>query len=239
MFCGVKTLVKQSLQHLSVQHSLNADSEHDTDSVKVTIIDPQAGVRCQLPVCVNRVMTSTMKVCLEPAVTLRHMFYKLTAEKVKLSKKVLWSRDIEFDVSENVGELRRHLRSHITRLCKGKQPEWSRNQRAESESEHNSHANVTCIGSLSSFSKCSRCCSRPGFCRSPALLPCIMWKHFYVVCDLEIKERATIGPRIWQRVTYPHFFSVLVHCAEVVIPMLHIAYGEVRLTGVGVGLKVF
>ena len=82
---------------------------------------------------------------------------QLAAEKVKLSKKALWrflkSRDTEFDVSESVDGLRRHPRSRITKLRKGKQSEWSRNQRAGSGSGRNSHANVTCIGSLSSFFK--------------------------------------------------------------------------------------
>lgn len=50
-------------------------------------------------------------------------------------------RDIEFSDNENVGELRRRLRSHITTLRKGKRSEWSRNHCAASESEHNSRLN--------------------------------------------------------------------------------------------------
>ena len=51
------------------------------------------------------------------------------------------TKSIEFSDSESIGELRRHLRSHITRLRKGKESEWSRNQCAASESEHNSRLN--------------------------------------------------------------------------------------------------
>ena len=56
-------------------------------------------------------------------------------------RRVLKSRNIEFVDSENIGELRRRLRSHITTLRKGKQSEWSRNQRAESELERDRRLN--------------------------------------------------------------------------------------------------
>ena len=143
IFCGVETLGKQSLQHLSTQHNLDVDPEHDTDSMKATVVDHITSGGCQ---------ASTSGLCAsiddeyhssesgtKANSDLETHILQLAAKKGTLSKKalrrVLISREIEFDGSENIGELRRHLRSHITRLRKGKQPEWSRNQHAELESE--------------------------------------------------------------------------------------------------------
>ena len=147
IFCGVETLGKQSLQHLGVQHNVNANSNCDADSAKTAIIDHVTPGGCQ---------ASTSSLCTlvndeyhESASgssgDLETYVLQLAAKKGKLSKKalrrVLKSRDIEFSDNENVGELRRHFRSHLTRLCKGKQSEWTRNRRDASESEYNSRLN--------------------------------------------------------------------------------------------------
>ena len=147
IFRGVETLGKQSLQHLNVQHNLSMDSECDTDSTKTTIINHITSGGCQ---------ASTSSLCTSvnneyhenasgPTGDLETYILQLAAKKGKLSKKalrrVLKSRNIDFSDNENIGELRRHLRSHVTTLRKGKQSEWSRNRRAASESEYNLRLN--------------------------------------------------------------------------------------------------
>ncbi|KAF9648364.1 hypothetical protein BDM02DRAFT_2301750 [Thelephora ganbajun] len=122
VFCSIETLEKQSLQHLGTQHNLNVDPEHDVNSIKMAVIDhniSNAGANSDLETYI----------------------LQLAAKEAKLSKKalrrVLKSKDIEFDDGEDIGELRRHLHSYITRLRKGKHLEWSYNRRAESESKYN------------------------------------------------------------------------------------------------------
>ena len=144
ILCGVETLGKQSLQHLSTQHNLSTNPEHDTDSMKTTVVDHITSGECQASssgLCTSiddeyHESTSGAKANGD----LETYILQLAAKKKTLSKKalrrVLKSRGIAFDNNENVGELRRHLRSHVTRLRKGKQPEWSRNQRTELESKH-------------------------------------------------------------------------------------------------------
>jgi len=142
VFCGIETLGKQSLQHLSAQHNLEMDSERDVDSVKTAVVDHITSGGCQ---------ASTSGLCksIEDEYRdnnagaysdLETYILQLAVKKTKLSKKalrrVLRSRNIEFNDNESIGDLRRHLRSHITTLRKGKRPEWRRDQRAELESEH-------------------------------------------------------------------------------------------------------
>lgn len=148
VFCGIETLGKQSVQHLSSQHKLNTCSNKDVDSTRTAVVDHIVSGECQ---------ASTSSLCnsiedeyqssnagangdLET-----YILQLAAAKKTKLSKKVLQrvlkSRSVEFDESDNVGELRRHLRSHITRLRKGKKSEWSHNQRAEAESKHHCRLN--------------------------------------------------------------------------------------------------
>lgn len=138
--CDVEALGKQSIQHLSSQHNLNAVPEHDIDSMKTAVVNHIASGGCQ---------ASTSSLCrsiegkyqdndIENS-DLEMYILQLAAKKKNLGKKalrrVLKSRKIEFDDDDGVGELRRHLRSHITELRKGKHSEWSRNLRAELESE--------------------------------------------------------------------------------------------------------
>ena len=141
---GVGSLGKRTLEHLSSQHNLNANPEVDADSMKTTIVDHVTSGQCQASS--SSLCTSINNEYCDGASgasatsDLETYILQLAAEKKKLSKKalrrVLKSRNIEFDDSENVGKLRQHLRLHITSLRKGKQSEWSRNQRGELESEH-------------------------------------------------------------------------------------------------------
>lgn len=141
MFC-VETLGKQSMQHLSTQHNVSVDPEHNVDSMKTAVVDHISAGGCQ---------ASTSSLCKSindeyqnseagPMSDLETYILQLAAKKAKLSKKglrrVLKSRNIEFDGNDNNGDLRRHLRSYITKLRKGKQSEWSRNQRTEIEDEY-------------------------------------------------------------------------------------------------------
>ena len=143
VLCGVENLGKKSLQHLSAQHNLDVDPERDVDSMKDVVVDHVTSGGCQ---------ASTSSLCLSVNEEygdgdagadndLETYILQLAVRKTKLSKKalrrVLKSRNIEFDDDENIGELRRHLRSHITKIRKGKRSEWSRNKHAELESEHN------------------------------------------------------------------------------------------------------
>ena len=142
---GVETLGKKSLHHLSIQHDLDADPKRNADSTKTMLVDHITSGRCE---------ASTSSLC--SAVNdeykerapgsnsdLETYILQAAGTKAKLSKKtlrrVLKSKNIEFDDDENIGELRRHLRSYITTLRKAKKPEWDRNHRAELESEHLRH----------------------------------------------------------------------------------------------------
>ena len=141
VFCGVETLGKQSLQCLGTQHNLSVDPACDTDAIKTTIIDHIISGGCQ---------ASTSSLCLSVGDDYRNSdvgvnndletyLLQLAAKKTKLSKKalrrVLKSRNIEFCDSECIGQLRRHLRAHVTTVRKGKRPEWSHNQRVELDSK--------------------------------------------------------------------------------------------------------
>ena len=147
MLCGVETLGKKSLQHLSAQHDLDADPKCNAESMKTTIVDHIASGGCD---------ASTSSLCsavndeyhekppgangdLE-AYIIDHAAH---AKDVKPSKKtlrrILKSKDIEFDYDDEVGDLRRHLRSYLKTLRKAKKSEWARNQRAKLESEHRHH----------------------------------------------------------------------------------------------------
>jgi len=138
---------KQTLHHLCDQHNLNVDPKSNTESMKATIVDHIASGRCQ---------ASTSSLCLAAddeyhskksgangdleAYIINHAAH---AKKVKPSKKtlrrILKSKGIEFDDDDEVGDLRRHLRSYLTTLHKAKRPEWDRNHRAEQEAEHWHH----------------------------------------------------------------------------------------------------
>ena len=143
ILCGVETMAKQALQHLCIQHDLDVDPKCNAESMKTTIVDHVASGGCQ---------ASTSSLCsaandeyhekapgangdLE-AYIINHAAH---AKDVKPSKKtlrrILKSKDIEFDDDDEIGDLRRHLRSYLTTLRKGKKSEWSRNQRTELESE--------------------------------------------------------------------------------------------------------
>ena len=143
ILCGVETMAKQALQHLCIQHDLDVDPKCNAESMKTTIVDHVASGGCQ---------ASTSSLCsaandeyhekapgangdLE-AYIINHAAH---AKDVKPSKKtlrrILKSKDIEFDNDDEIGDLRRHLRSYLTTLRKGKKSEWSRNQRTELESE--------------------------------------------------------------------------------------------------------
>jgi len=146
ILCGVETMGKQTLQHLSAQHNLNSDPKGNTESMKTTIVDHIACGGCD---------ASTSSLCSavndeyhkkEPgangdleAYIVNHAAHAKGAKGVKPSKKtlrrILESKDIEFDDADEIGDLRRRLRSYLTTLRKGKKSEWSRNQRAELESE--------------------------------------------------------------------------------------------------------
>jgi len=147
MLCGVETMGKQTLHHLCDQHDLNVDPKSDAESMKTTIVDHIASGGCQ---------ASTSSLCsaaddeyhsTEPgangdleAYIINHAAH---AKNVKPSKKtlrrILKSKGVEFNDDDEVGDLRRRLRSYLTTLRKAKRPEWDRNHRAEQESEHRHH----------------------------------------------------------------------------------------------------
>lgn len=144
---GVKTLGKQSLQHLSVQHSLVVDLEDGANTMKAAVVDHVTLGRC-------KASTSSLCMLIEGEYRdsdagarsdLEMYILQLAARKTVLSKKamqrVLKSKGIQFSADNNIGELRQYLHSYITRLHKGKQAEWSQNQCLELESEHNRHLN--------------------------------------------------------------------------------------------------
>lgn len=147
VFCGIETLGKQSLQHLNIQHNVNIDSECDVDSMKTAIVDhiTSGGCRASTSSLCRSVDDEYQESDVGTNSDLETYVLQLAVKKTKLSKKalrrVLKSRDIEFHDNENIGELRRHLRTHITKLRKGKQSEWSHNQRAELESKRNHRLN--------------------------------------------------------------------------------------------------
>ena len=147
IFSGIETLGKPSLQHLNVQHNLNVSPESGVDSMKTMVVNHITSGRCQ---------ASTSSLCLSvndeyqdgntgAGSDLEMHVLQLAAKKTKLSKtalrRVLKSKDIEFGDNENVGKLRWCLRSYITKLCKGKQSEWSCDRRNELESKHHHHLN--------------------------------------------------------------------------------------------------
>ena len=147
IFCGVETLGKQSLQHLGVQHNVNVNSNCNANSTKTAIIDhvTSGGCRASTSSLCTLVNDKYHESALGSSGDLETYVLQLATKKGKLSKKalrrVLKSRDIEFSDDGNVGKLLRHLCSHLTRLRKGKQPEWARNRRDASESEYNSRLN--------------------------------------------------------------------------------------------------
>ncbi|KAF9786787.1 hypothetical protein BJ322DRAFT_1217792 [Thelephora terrestris] len=144
---GIENLGKHSLQHLSAQHEVKIDPENDIDSARTSVVDHITSGGCQ---------ASSSSLCISIDNEYRESdaganndletyILQLAAKKTKLTKKelrrVLKSKGIEFDNSEGIGELRRRLRSYITALRKGKQSQWSRTQRAESEFERRRHLN--------------------------------------------------------------------------------------------------
>jgi len=141
ILCGIETMGKKSLQHLSTQHDLCIDPKYDADSTRTLIVDHITSGGCQ---------ASTSGLCStvndeyheEPRSNgdLEAYILKAAAKHGNLSKKtlrrVLKSKNIEFDCEDNVGELRRHLRAYNATVRKGKKSEWTHNQRVEQESEH-------------------------------------------------------------------------------------------------------
>jgi hypothetical protein len=144
---GIESLGKQSLQHLSIQHDLDVNTQHDADSLKTDIVDHVTSGGCQ---------ASSSSLCMSigdeyqenhdgAQGDLETYVLQLAAKKANLGKKplrrVLTSRKVEFNDDDSIGELRRRLRSHITQVRKGKQSEWSRKQHAEAESKRNHRLN--------------------------------------------------------------------------------------------------
>ena len=146
--CGVESLGKQSLQCLCYQHNLNVGADCEVDPMKSTVFDHVASGGCG---------ASTSSLCASidneyqdsnagTQSDLETYILLLATKKTILSKKglqrLLKSKGIAFDEDDDgIGDLRRHLRSYITTMRKGKRPEWSRNLRAEVESEHNRRLN--------------------------------------------------------------------------------------------------
>ena len=113
--CSVETLGKQSLQYLSTQHNLNPHLESNTDSMKNAVIDHVTSGGCQA-------LTSSLCVSFEDAYRnsdtgvhgdLETYILQLAARKVVLSKKtmqrILKSKGIKFNDSDNIGKLRQYL----------------------------------------------------------------------------------------------------------------------------------
>ena len=147
MLCGVETLGKKTLQHLSAQHDLDADPKCNAESMKTMIVDHIASGRCD---------ASTSSLCsavndeyhekppgangdLEAYIIDHAAHAKDMKPSKKTLQRILKSKSIEFDDDDEVGDLRRHLRSYLATLRKGKKSEWSQNRRNELESEHRRH----------------------------------------------------------------------------------------------------
>lgn len=106
---GIEDLGKQSLQHLSMQHDLNADPQHNADSLRTDIVDHITSGGCEASS--SSLCTSIGDEYQENDTAthndLEMYILQLAAKKTNLGKKplrrVLTSRNIGFSNDDSVG----------------------------------------------------------------------------------------------------------------------------------------